>query len=208
MKSLPSLLLTGCLALLLAGCAGSYNNTRLLDARMNPEATARAPYHSVVVGVLISHQMRPTLEKLIVEKLRFMGVNATSAYSIYGNKGIEGKSLDYLEQRMREHGFDSALAVHLVEKTEETVHITSDAPVPVPPSYGLSMQPEVFGPDFFVKEDIYQARSEFWDVSQQKIIWTANTVTINPHGLLKGGDRFAETIATHLVRTGLFKNTQ
>lgn len=204
MKLRLTTLLIG-LALSLGGCLVPYTNTRLVETTVNGEQPPQPPYRSVLVGVLVNHEIRPALEQAIVERLRFMGVDAKAAYPIYGNKGIEGKSLDYLEQRIREYGFDSAVAVHLIEKSEEVHQVNSSPSIPVPPSLGLTMQPEVFGPDYFIKEDIYIARADFWDISRQTIVWSGKTVTVSPHGLIQGGDRFGEVIANHLVRAGLFR---
>lgn len=197
--ALPALLLT-----LLSGCLSVYSNTRLVEVKANTEKTAQPPYQSVVVGLLVDHEIRPLLEHAIVERLRARGVDARAALDVYGHKGIEGKSRDYLAQRMRDEGFDSAVAIHLLDKNVEDVHVGGEASSQAPVTAGLTMQPETFGPDFFITETLYVTRTDFWDVAQQAIVWQGTTVTANQRGLEAGAEKFANTIANGLVEAGLF----
>ncbi|MDX1805221.1 MAG: hypothetical protein R3292_14215 [Alcanivorax sp.] len=199
--------ITAALVLLLTACATGYHNTKLLDTQAPVEKAAKPPYHSLVVGVLVHHEIRPLLEDRIVSKLNAMGIKATAAYTIYGDKGIKGKSRDYLAKKMKEHGFDSALAIHLENKQTETLEAGGGASASAPVSAGLTMQPEVFSPDFYVSQDIYMVRADFWDVAQQAIVWRAHTVSVNTGGmagLKKGADSFATTIAKSVAGAGLF----
>ena len=102
---------------LLAACASGYHDTKVISAETGSQATPKGPYQSLVVGVLVDHELREHLEDAIVAKFATMGIKATAAYTVYGDKGVEGKSLDYLAKRMKDNGFDSALAIHLEDLT-------------------------------------------------------------------------------------------
>ncbi|MGN8199744.1 hypothetical protein ACS8Y6_13770 [Salinisphaera sp. RV14] len=190
---------------LLAACANSpYRHTRVVDVRPNMEATAKPPYRAPVVGVLVDSASRSTLENAVVAALRARGVNARAAMPIYGNKGIQDKSRAYLAHRLQQHGFDSAIGIHLVHKKIENVKVSAGPSAPAPAGATLSMRAEPLGPDFSLNETTYVARINFWDVKQQAIVWSATSVTYNPNGLKAGADQFASVVARQLTQAGLF----
>lgn len=194
---------------LLAACTNSpYRNTRVVDVRPNMEKAAQPPYRAPVVGVLIDSPSRSTLENAVVDALRKRGVKARAAMPIYGNKGIKGKSRAYLAKRLREHGFDSAIGIHLVHKKIEDVRVGSGPSAPAPVGASLSMRAEPLGPDFSVNETTYVARINFWDIKQQAIVWSATSVTHNPKGLKIGAAQFAKVIARQLTQAGLFTQSR
>ncbi|MED5389374.1 MAG: hypothetical protein VX793_11010 [Pseudomonadota bacterium] len=188
-------------AVLLNACASGYHDTRVVSTQTSVEKAPKGPYQSLVVGVLVDHELRGHLENAIVAKFAEQGVKATAAHTVFGDKGIEGKSRDYLAERMKEHGFDSALAIHLVEERTETLEVKGDPGAAVPVAGTMTMRPEVYSPDFYVNQDIYVARLDLWDVAQQAIIWRGNTVSFNTggfKGLEKGAGHFAHVI-THTI---------
>lgn len=193
------------LAALLVGCVSPYSNSRLIDLDANTETQPNPPYRAPVVGVLIDSDVRPVLENAIVAQLQARGVNARAAMPIYGHKGIEGKSREYLAKRMRDYGFDSAIAIHLLKKEVENVKVSGAPGNPAPEAAGLTMHPESFSPDFFVKESMYASRADFWDVGQRAIVWSGTIVTVNPKGLEAGTEQFAEVLVNNLMKAGLFE---
>jgi len=184
-------------AALLAACVTGYHDTRMVNTQTGVEKDPQGPYQSLVVGVLVEHELRGHLENAIVARFAEQGIKATAAHTVFGDKGIEGKSRDYLAERMQENGFDSALAIHLEEQRSETLEVKGDPGAAVPIAGTITMRPQVFSDDFFVNEDIYVVRLDLWDVNQQAIIWQGNTVSFNTggfKGLEKGADHYAKTI--------------
>lgn len=195
------------IAALLAACATGYHDTKVISSETGSQKAPKGPYQSLVVGVLVDHELRAHLEDAIVAKFAEKGINATAAYTVFGDKGIEGKSLDYLAKRMTDNGFDSALAIHLEDQTSKTIEVKGDPGVAVPASAGMTMAPQVFSQDFYVNEDIYTARLDLWDVSQQAIVWTGRTVSFNTggfKGLEKGASDYAGTITNAIEQADIF----
>ena len=110
-------------AALLAACVTGYHDTRMVNTQTGVEKDPQGPYQSLVVGVLVEHELRGHLENAIVARFAEQGIKATAAHTVFGDKGIEGKSRDYLAERMQENGFDSALAIHLEEQRSETLEV-------------------------------------------------------------------------------------
>jgi len=194
-------------AALLAACATGYHDTRMVNTQTGVEKEPQGPYQSLVVGVLVEHELRAHLENAIVARFAEQGIQATAAHTVFGDKGIEGKSRDYLAQRMKENGFDSALAIHLEEQRTETLEVKGDPGAAVPVAGTMTMRPQVFSDDFFVNEDIYVVRLDLWDVGQQAIIWQGNTVSFNTggfKGLEKGAGHFAQVITTAIGKADIF----
>ncbi|MCG8394784.1 MAG: hypothetical protein MI745_17045 [Pseudomonadales bacterium] len=194
-------------AALLAACAAGYHDTKVISSETGSQKAPKGPYQSLVVGVLVDHELRGQLEDAIVAKFAEQGVKATAAHTVFGDKGIEGKSLDYLAKRMTENGFDSALAIHLEDQTSKTTRVQGDPGVAVPASAGMTMTPQVYSPDFYVNEDIYTARLDLWDVSQKAIVWTGKTVSFNTggfKGLEKGASHYAATITDAIEEADIF----
>ena len=194
-------------AALLAACATGYHDTRMVNTQTGVEKEPQGPYQSLVVGVLVEHELRAHLENAIVAKFAEQGIQATAAHTFFGDKGIEGKSRDYLAQRMKENGFDSALAIHLEEQRTETLEVKGDPGTAVPVAGTMTMRPQVFSDDFFVNEDIYVVRLDLWDVDQQAIIWQGNTVSFNTggfKGLEKGAGHFAQVITNAIGKADIF----
>ena len=93
-------------AVLLMACASGYHDTRVVNTQTGVEKDPQGPYQSLVVGVLVEHELRGHLENAIVARFAEQGIKATAAHTVFGDKGIEGKSRDYLAERMQENGFD------------------------------------------------------------------------------------------------------
>ncbi|MAX53930.1 MAG: hypothetical protein CL537_00130 [Alcanivoracaceae bacterium] len=200
--------LTALLAVVLSACVSGYHDTKVINSDTGTQAAPKGPYQSLVVGVLVDHELRGHLEDAIVARFAEMGVKATAAYTVFGDKGVEGKSLDYLAKRMKENGFDSALAIHLEDQTTKTTEVKGDPGVSVPASAGMTMTPQVYSPDFYVNEDIYTARLELWDVDQKAIVWTGRTVSFNTggfKGLEKGASHYAKTITDAISEAGIYQ---
>ena len=204
MNKIRMALALGGMALLVACANSPYRHTRVVDVRPNMEAIAKPPYRAPVVGVLVDSPSRSTLENAVVDALRARGVKARAAMPIYGNKGIKGKSRAYVAQRLREHGFDSAIGIHLVHKKIQNVRVPSPPSAPAPVEAGLSMRAAPLGPDFSLNETTYVARINFWDIKQRAIVWSATSVTYNPNGLKAGAKQFANVVARQLIQAGLF----
>ena len=120
---------------------------------------------------------------------------------------VESVTLSELAQRMKENGFDSALAIHLEEQRSETLEVKGDPGAAIPVAGTMTMRPEVFSDDFFVNEDIYVVRLDLWDVDQQAIIWQGNTVSFNTggfKGLEKGAGHFAQVITNAIGKADIF----
>jgi len=194
-------------AALLAACVTGYHDTRMVNTQTGVEKDPQGPYQSLVVGVLVEHELRGHLENAIVARFAEQGIKATAAHTVFGDKGIEGKSRDYLAERMQENGFDSALAIHLEEQRSETLEVKGDPGAAVPIAGTITMRPQVFSDDFFVNEDIYVVRLDLWDVNQQAIIWQGNTVSFNTggfKGLEKGAGHFAQIITNAIGKANIF----
>jgi hypothetical protein len=188
-------------------CASGYHDTRVVNTQTGVEKDPQGPYQSLVVGVLVEHELRGHLENAIVARFAEQGIKATAAHTVFGDKGIEGKSRDYLAERMQENGFDSALAIHLEEQRSETLEVKGDPGAAVPIAGTMTMRPQVFSDDFFVNEDIYVVRLDLWDVAQQAIIWQGNTVSFNTggfKGLEKGAGHFAQVITNAIGKADIF----
>jgi len=197
-----------CASTLLSGCSNTpYRYTKLVDVQPNAEAQAQPTYQRPVIGVLVDDPIRGPLENDIVAALRAQGVDASAALPVFGDKGIEGKSRDYLAQRMRDNNFDSAVSIELVDKKIENLRTANGPSTSAPTPAAMSMRPAPLGPDFSINEVTYVSHVRFWDVPQQKVVWAAMSVTHNPRGIASAGPAYAKIIANQLIQAGLFDTT-
>lgn len=192
------------LALLSACSSAPYRYTHLVDVQPNKEKPAKPPYHSVLVAVLVKEPWRATVENALVKQLRARGVQARAALPIYGNHGVKGKSRAQISQLLREHGFDSAIGVHLKHKKIRNVSSSGGPSVSAPAAAGMNLRAEPLGPNFSIHQSTYISKIDFWDTRQQAMVWMATSIVHNPKGVKEGADSFAKTVINQLTQAGLF----
>jgi hypothetical protein len=184
MKRLIILLVVIIAAVMLTSCA-----TTELTAVWKDQSYKGMPHKVLVYGVLKSATNRRIIEDEFVSHLESRGVNAVAGYTVFPGEELVKK--DVLEEKLRTLGFDTLLLTQLTgTKTEQvqvpgTVTYQATSPgmyQPLPyyntwPGYYNSGYTAVYTPSYTAEEKYVMAEANLYDVTTEKLIWTASTAT-------------------------------
>jgi hypothetical protein len=161
-NSVGSILLLSAI-LLFAGCA----STEITSYWQDP-GYHKKPHKILVVALLKDVAIRQEVEDAFVHQLDDRGlevISGTSAFPVHtpGNKSE-------LQKYLRDHGYDAFLLVRVVAEKDLVANVPGTAPWPetdhtAPP------------PEGNVQRRIAMTEANLYDVTTQKLFWTANTRT-------------------------------
>ncbi len=188
--------------LLLSSCA-----TTELSAVWRDESFHGRIQKTVVVGAFRSAAIRNLFEDEFVRMLGGRGVNAVASYTIVPIEEL--KNRDEVMKRIRETGADSALMTRLVDRRTQRTYVPGEAYFV--PGYYYYWGPYfdyIYTPGYILEEEIAYAETNIYELSEQRLIWSARSRT-----LLSGNDRelirsFAETMVEEMERDGLIGGRQ
>ena len=191
--------LTGLLVLtfLLGSCASAPEPTTVIRTLYNPGIPG---YNSIlVISVTGDYATREAFERELVASISRAGGSASPWYTVVGRRS--GLSRSLMQDSIRSRGFDAVLFTR--RKGQEQPELAPTRPVG--PAFDL------FGYDYDeLNRDlqIEQSRattfvSELYDASQQRKVWSIETLSVRKETLQELLAEQVVTVATQLREDGL-----
>jgi hypothetical protein len=196
--------------LLLHSCASS---TKIV-ASWGQSDTEPKKYNKVAV-VAISHdtQTRASVETVVAEKMNAAGIKAVPTFNTFPFAGVIGElGLDHatvqhkIKERINENGMDAVLTITLLDKTKEEHYVEGSsislaAPVYGYPYYGYYSYAysTVYSSGYYTTSTTYFIESMLYDVASEKLIWTAQTTTMDPSSIEKEAANYATLIVHDML---------
>jgi hypothetical protein len=190
---------------LIAGCSQS---NKIYDSWKNPDATKESLKFKKVV--VFAHVMKTATRKAIEDQIagRLVNTIAVPSYKVVNDDDI-GK-LDVVKAKLVEQGFDGALVLRLVDVEKRESYSPG-----IYPSYYYSFGGYYnysFGYMYdyggsYRTDQIVTAEVNIFSIAADKLIWSGQTMTMNPNNVEETITELSESVKNALINDGLLEKS-
>lgn len=191
--------------LLVFGCSQS---NKITDSWVNPDATKESiKFKKVAVFGLV---MKTANRKIIEEELarRLVNTIAVPSYKVVSDDDISKP--DVIKAKLAEQGFDGALILRLIDIEKRESYSPGAYPSYYSSfggyygySYGyMYAYTQDYGGQYMT-DQIVTAEVVIYSLSSDKLIWTGETMSMNPNDLEKTIADLSENVKKALIDDGL-----
>jgi hypothetical protein len=214
MRSTTYCLLTVLSGIVLLSCTRS---TRITGSWTNPEVKpATQGYHSIFVATMTKNvPARTQTENALAAELALHSKRALKSMDYFTPRFQEVlPSQEEILQKIRSTGADAILTTSLLNKTSETRYVPGTvryAPVPAFGwyrgfyAYYAHWYPMVYDPGYYVTNRTYFVETNLYDANNEKLLWSAQTETVNPGNLDRFLKEYPGKIITQMMRDGVLR---
>lgn len=187
----------GLFILALVACG---TNTHIVNSWRDPNVTVdTANIHNFVVAALlknqtIRHQVEDDMVALFPSK-------AVQSYKIFGDADLTEKD-DVYNERLKKDGYDGIVMMRLVSVDKSTRYV----PGMYPMYYGSWWRywryswGGFYDPGYYTTDRSYDVEVTVYSLKRDKLIWAANTNTINPAGREELFNNVAKTVLDRMKK--------
>ncbi|MEO8447057.1 MAG: hypothetical protein ABI528_06155 [bacterium] len=181
-------------------------------------ATASKKYSKIMVLGLSGEVVnRSAVENAIVAKLKTYGINAVAGTNILpdsfvdsdNNGKVDNENKDIFSAKLKDQGIDGVFTISLKDVKENERYVpgtTYYTPSTVYyPFYNYYWQTYnvVHTPGYLSKSTNYFLTSNFYNMSDDQLIWSAQSETINPQSLKDFSKSYSAAVVDDFVSSGL-----
>ncbi|MCD7938012.1 MAG: hypothetical protein LUG98_14235 [Tannerellaceae bacterium] len=191
------------LVLIFTGCGTS---TKLTSSWSVNNPPADLMNKVLVVGVMADREERVKTEQAMVSELKKYGINANSAFDLFGPRGFNGVEEEEIASRLRGSDYTSVMIVSLINKDKELRYVPGTY-YNRPYYYGSSryyrrywtLYDNVYTPGYYTTTTNYVLEAEIYTVNDDdELIYSAQTRTTDPANASSLAESFSETIVNEL----------
>jgi hypothetical protein len=190
-------------------------STSITGSWKDPEVQAgQGNIKTVFVSALTGNMtIRTKLESDIAaeaERRGFKVIKSTELYPQTFSKE-NAPSKEQIVQQIRAKGADAILTAALVNKENETRYVPGTTTY-MPMSYGYyggfgryygAMGPMMYDPGYYTTDKSYYIETNLYRVSDEKLIWSAQSKTVNPNGLDDFTSGYIKSLGKRMEADGL-----
>jgi len=171
------------------------------------------------IAVLNSNvQVKNMLENELAYRADQRGIKASKSHDVFiqtfSKENMPEK--DMIFSIIRETGAETIFTVSLLDKETSTRYVpgstTSYAPYGVRyPYYGgfygyySSVYPVVYDPGYYTTDNTDYVESNLYDAKTEKLLWSAQSKTLNPNDLEHFTNDYVNTLIDQLIKDGVAK---
>jgi hypothetical protein len=162
----------------------------------------------LVLGVINDKDKRvqQLMEQHFVGDLTNLGYNAISALQQYGPKAFENLSEKEALEKIKTSGADAVLTIVLLDKQKERKYIPPQ-PVYYRPFwdyYGYRYG-RIYEPGYYVTDTKYFWESNFYDMSNQSLLYSVQTKSFSPNSTESMGHEYGLMIVKNMVKQNILQ---
>lgn len=144
------------------------------------------------------------------EKRGFRTIQSTALFPQTFTKE-NAPSKDVILDKIRAQGADAIMTVALVDQEKETRYVPGTTTY-MPMSYGYyggfgryygAMGPMMYDPGYYTTDKNYYIETNLYRVADEKLVWSAQSKTVNPNGLDDFTSGYLKALGKRLEADGL-----
>ena len=177
MLLLSRLLTVGLLLITALSC----ENTRLVTSWKDP-GTSQLNFHKILVLVLTKDDLvRRVGEDTLCSQIT--RAQCVPSYTIFPSEDLRSQEA-IAQAKVKELGFDGAVVMRMVDKTQQTSWVPGGYPGPYSSFYGYwgYGYGVAYSPGYLVTATIVRMETNIYSVVQDKLVWSGLSETFNPSG--------------------------
>ncbi len=191
------------MAIYVSGCSHS---TVITDSWVNPDATKESiKFKKVAVfGLVFKNATRRIVEDELSKQL--INTIAVQSYNVIDDDEL-GKS-DLIKARLLKQGFDGALIFRLVNLENRESYSSGVYPgsyYSFSGYYDYSWGYMYSAGGIYKNDQIYTAEINIYSLSQDKLIWSGETMSLNPNDIPKAISEVSTAVKDQLADDGLLE---
>lgn len=201
-------------ATLLFSCSGA---TRITGSWVNPEMQpVTQNYNNIFVAAMAKNvTARSQTENALAAELARHNKHALKSIDHF-TTGFQDAlpSREEILQKINNAGADAILTTSLLRTQSETRYVRGAVRYAPVPSYGwyrgfyayyAHWHPMVYDPGYYVTDKTYFVEANLYDARSEKLLWSAQTETVDPGSLDRFLKDYPGKIVTRMMRDGVLK---
>ena len=186
---------------------------RIVNSWINPEAASKGPYESIFVIVLAQNTASSfSVEDRMAALISSRGQKAVVSSMVFPpNISIsENFTREELAEAIKRTGCNAVFVIALLDVRVEEYYRPGTAYYPM--NYGMygsyygyysHYYPMVYSPGYYTTDRTYYIESNFYDLEQDRLLWSIQSEAYNPSSLDSWFDRYSYNLLYELKREGL-----
>ncbi|MDF2188133.1 hypothetical protein [Paraflavitalea sp. CAU 1676] len=213
-RSLPAVLLTAFFVVVLS--CGS--NTRITGSWIDPDIKGHVEENASVFIASLSRNMevRTKLENALAAQAAMRNIKVVKSTEFFAPTFYEKlPPREEVLDKIKQTGVDAVLTVSLINKESETRYVPGNnryyAPYPNYRWYGglytyyNYWYPNLWDPGYYTTDKTYFMETNLYDASNEKLLWSAQSETVNPGSIDNFVRDYPKKLVEQLVKDGLLK---
>ena|SRR5450432_193388 len=192
----------------LAACS----STKVTSSWKSPDVTSgNLSMKKIMVAALLpdkNRELQKSMERQLVDELKSKGIDAVSAYEVYGPKYLPGDEHKAIN-KLQESGIDGFLTVVLLNKSKEKSYNPGYSQI-VPVGYYRSwfgyyrtVYGQVYTPGYYTTQNKYYWESNLYNLPGEKLIYSAQSQSFDPSSVDKLANDYGVKLVNDMTRQGL-----
>ncbi len=192
----------------LAACS----STKVTSSWKSPEATStNLSMKKIMVAALLpdkSRELQKSMESRLVNELKRKGIQAVSAYEMYGPKYLP-KDEDKAVEKLQQSGVDGFLTIVLLDKSKEKSYNPGYSQIgPVGYyrnwfGYYRTVYGRIYTPGYYTTQNKYYWESNLYDVPGEKLIYSAQSESFDPSSIVQLASDYSGRLINDMTKQGL-----
>lgn len=199
-------------ALLFSGCAPTQ---KITGSWISPEAGANSPYESIFVLVMTPNlESSFSVEDRMAELIASRGQKYVVSSSIFPPKFTLSETFtrEKMAAAIMDAGCDAVMVIALLDV--KTVETYQPGHAYYPMNYGMYgsyygyynyYYPQVYSSGYYSTDRTYYIESNFYDLKDDKLLWSIQSEAYNPSSLDKWFDHYSYNLLNELKTEGLIE---
>jgi len=200
-------------ALLVSACGPTQ---RITNSWINPEASAKEPYHSIFVIVLSQKTGNSfAVEDRLAGIIASRGQKAVVSSSVFPPKFSvsEDFTREEMAEAIKRTGCDAVFMISVLDVLSVETYQPGRAYHPM--NYGMYgsyyryysyYSPMVYSPGYYTTDKTYYIETNFYDLEEDVLLWSIQSEAYNPSSLDSWFDQYSYDLLNELAKEGLIED--
>lgn len=163
----------------------------------------------MVLGLIIDtdRSIQENMENHLADDLKSLGYNATTSLKEFGPKAFNNMTEEAAIEKLKNNNIDAVVTIVLLDKQRERNYVPRDINNTPFGSYNTwfwgyqnTINRRIYSPGYFVIDTRYFWESNLFDMSNQKLIYSAQTQSFNPVDSQIMGHRYGKMIVRDMIK--------
>lgn len=186
-------------------------STKLTSSWKTPEARLQQENKIMVIALVPAKErnLRILMENNLVSELKKEGYNAVSAYATYGPEDDLGKGDEKTAlKKFRNSDVAQVMTIAMVDKSREKTYVPNYGPYGYPYYGGFwpyyrGWYGRMYDPGYYQVNTKYQWDTNLYDLKEKKLIYNAQTDSVDPPTAYRQAYLFAKQIVKDMQKQQL-----
>lgn len=186
------------------GCS----STRITSSWTARETSGKKIEKIMVVALIggAERDLREKMEQHIINDLKEAGLDAVSSYASYGPKEFDDTNEKAALEQLKKDGVEAVLTVVLLDKEKERYYVPGHiyyTPYMIYYNrfwgYYRTIYNRVYEPGYYAVDTKYFWESNLYDLSDMKLLYSAQTQSFDPASLEKLAHEYGKVISDDIL---------